>query len=64
MHLPTSFQHWLIAPPAQEKYTSNEDTVVLEDESGRVALTGDIFKETMLVTGVAQVCPQLDKRHC
>ncbi|KAJ3012484.1 hypothetical protein HKX48_006263 [Thoreauomyces humboldtii] len=45
-------EHWIIAPPPREKYATEEDTVVLEDESGRVKLTGAILKSTMLVTGI------------
>lgn len=47
----TLHQHWVIAPPPRIKYASEEDEVVLEDESGRVKLTGDILNECMLVTG-------------
>ncbi|TPX72957.1 DNA-directed DNA polymerase [Spizellomyces sp. 'palustris'] len=45
-------EHWVIAPPPRSKYASDADEVVLEDESGRVKLTGEILKDTMLVTGI------------
>ncbi|KAJ3173883.1 hypothetical protein HDU87_007293 [Geranomyces variabilis] len=45
-------EHWIVAPPPREKYKSDLDQVVLEDESGRVSLTGAILKTTMLVTGI------------
>ncbi|KAG8727618.1 hypothetical protein FRC12_022359, partial [Ceratobasidium sp. 428] len=44
--------HALAAIPARTKRTSESDSVVLEDESGRVALTGDILAKENLVTGV------------
>lgn len=42
----------LAAIPAQTKRTSDSDIVMLEDESGRVRLTGDILAGEKLVTGV------------
>ncbi|KAJ3161784.1 hypothetical protein HDU86_006555 [Geranomyces michiganensis] len=45
-------EHWIVAPPPRQKYTSDLDEVVLEDESGRVSLTGAILKTTTLVTGI------------
>ncbi|KAG9104973.1 hypothetical protein FRC06_002893 [Ceratobasidium sp. 370] len=44
--------HALAAIPARTKRTSESDSVVLEDESGRVALAGDILAKEQLVTGV------------
>ncbi|KAF8606663.1 hypothetical protein BDV93DRAFT_553821 [Ceratobasidium sp. AG-I] len=42
----------LAALPVQTKRASETDVVTLEDESGRVALTGDILAGEKLVTGV------------
>lgn len=42
---------WVQAPPPKDKYFSESDTYILEDESGRVKLVGDILKTNMLVTG-------------
>ncbi|KAJ9633537.1 DNA polymerase delta small subunit Cdc1 [Knufia peltigerae] len=49
-----SKDHWVAAPPPQHPYYSeNGDTqVMLEDESGRLRLTGTTLKNSMLVTGV------------
>lgn len=46
-------KHWISAPPAREKYISpsGQDQVMLEDESGRLRMTGTILQTTMLVTG-------------
>ena len=45
-------EHWIAAPPPRVKYTDGEnDQVMLEDESGRLRLTGGLLKETLLVTG-------------
>lgn len=46
-------KHWIAAPPAREKYTSPDGSnqIFLEDESGRLALTGAILKKHLLVTG-------------
>ncbi|KAG9124522.1 hypothetical protein FRC07_011312 [Ceratobasidium sp. 392] len=44
--------HALAAIPARTKLASESDSVVLEDESGRVALAGDILAKEQLVTGV------------
>jgi DNA polymerase delta subunit 2 len=43
---------WIQAPPAREKYTSDQDSILLEDESGRIALAGDKLKEELLTTGM------------
>lgn len=46
-------QHWISAPPPREKYLSpsGEDMIMLEDESGRLRLTGAPLSSEMLVTG-------------
>jgi hypothetical protein len=41
----------LAAPPVRTKRTSEADSVILEDESGRVGLIGDILAGEKLVTG-------------
>ncbi|KAI0831069.1 DNA polymerase alpha/epsilon subunit B-domain-containing protein [Trametes gibbosa] len=42
----------LPAPPPREKFYSDEDSVMLEDESGRICLVGDRIRSACLVTGV------------
>jgi DNA polymerase delta subunit 2 len=46
-------QHWIAAPPPREKYISpdGQDQVMLEDESGRLRLTGSMLNTEMLMTG-------------
>lgn len=45
-------EHWIAAPPPREKYTDEEkDQVMLEDESGRLRLTGQFLRGLLLVTG-------------
>ncbi|CAE7184639.1 unnamed protein product [Rhizoctonia solani] len=44
--------HALAMIPIQSKRTSDKDSVMLEDESGRVGLIGDILAKERLVTGV------------
>lgn len=46
-------QHWISAPPPREKYFSpnSGDEIMLEDESGRLRLTGSLLQSQMLVTG-------------
>ncbi|KAF2405122.1 hypothetical protein EJ06DRAFT_502077 [Trichodelitschia bisporula] len=46
-------EHWIAAPPAREKYISydDKDKAFLEDESGRLRLTGAHLKSHLLVTG-------------
>lgn len=39
-------------PPQLTKFFSPEDAVMLEDESGRIKLVGDVIKGARLVTGV------------
>ncbi|KAK5448199.1 DNA polymerase delta small subunit Cdc1 [Exophiala xenobiotica] len=49
-----SKEHWVAGPPPRHPYYSeNGDTqVMLEDESGRLRLTGAMLKNSLLVTGV------------
>ncbi|KAL5634917.1 hypothetical protein ACGC1H_002818 [Rhizoctonia solani] len=44
--------HALAMIPVQSKRTSDKDSVMLEDESGRVGLIGDVLAKERLVTGV------------
>lgn len=47
--------NWIAAPPSRERYTDpdvGENKVMIEDESGRLRLTGSVLKEHLLVTGV------------
>ena len=45
-------EHWIAAPPPRVKYTDEErNQVMLEDESGRLRLTGGLLRNVMLVTG-------------
>ncbi|QIW96648.1 hypothetical protein AMS68_002166 [Peltaster fructicola] len=46
-------EHWIAAPPPRERYKhhSGEDSVMLEDESGRLQLTGSMLGTETLVTG-------------
>ncbi|KAG1843556.1 DNA polymerase alpha/epsilon subunit B-domain-containing protein [Suillus subalutaceus] len=44
--------HSIPAPPPREKFYCDEDSVMLEDESGRLKLVGDRVGEERLVTGV------------
>ncbi|KAL8702687.1 MAG: hypothetical protein Q9201_004148 [Fulgogasparrea decipioides] len=48
-----SKDHWISAPPPREKYLSptGQDQTMLEDESGRLRLTGTPLQTSMLVTG-------------
>lgn len=45
-------QHSVPPPPPVDKYYSEDDRVMLEDESGRIRLVGDKLKEFNVVTGV------------
>lgn len=49
-----SKEHWIAGPPPRQTYySSSEDVkVMLEDESGRLQLTGAMLKTNLLVTGV------------
>ncbi|KAJ3086026.1 hypothetical protein HK102_013588 [Quaeritorhiza haematococci] len=42
----------IVMPPPNTKYVSEKDTILLEDESGRLVLTGQTIKDVVLVTGV------------
>ncbi|KAF2716500.1 hypothetical protein K431DRAFT_235231 [Polychaeton citri CBS 116435] len=45
-------EHWIAAPPPRVKYTSGDgDQMMLEDESGRLRLTGGFLQGCFLVTG-------------
>ncbi|KIW01428.1 uncharacterized protein PV09_07188 [Verruconis gallopava] len=46
-------EHWIAAPPAREKYISPDgnEEIFMEDESGRLRLTGDNLRRHLLVTG-------------
>ncbi|KAF7190399.1 DNA polymerase subunit delta-2 [Pseudocercospora fuligena] len=46
-------EHWIAAPPARQKYNPGEGNVsmMLEDESGRLKLTGGFLASVLLVTG-------------
>ncbi|KAI0883306.1 DNA polymerase alpha/epsilon subunit B-domain-containing protein [Annulohypoxylon maeteangense] len=48
-----SKDRWLSAPISNKKYYSEDgsDAVMLEDESGRVRLVGDVLNSVILVTG-------------
>ena len=45
--------HWIAAPPAREKYVGPDggEQIMLEDESGRLRLTGSALQSELLVTG-------------
>ncbi|KAL9067680.1 MAG: hypothetical protein Q9157_006733, partial [Trypethelium eluteriae] len=47
------FKHWIAAPPPRAKFTSpnGQDQIMLEDESGRIRLTGSFLPMQLLVTG-------------
>lgn len=49
-----SKEHWIAGPPPRQTYYSaSEDVqVMLEDESGRLRLTGAMLRTALLVTGV------------
>lgn len=49
-----SKEHWSSGPPPRHAYfsTDGETQVMLEDESGRLRLTGTMLKNNLLVTGV------------
>lgn len=48
-----SKEHWITAPPPRIKYLNpdGKDQVMLEDESGRLRLTGKFLQTCLLVTG-------------
>ncbi|KAI9144762.1 DNA polymerase alpha/epsilon subunit B-domain-containing protein [Paraphysoderma sedebokerense] len=45
-------EYGVVTPPPREKYVSDVDQVMLEDEYGRVKLTGAKLKQEQIVTGV------------
>ena len=45
-------KHSLPSPPPPGKIHSQDDQVMLEDESGRIKLIGEILNDIQLVTGV------------
>ena len=49
----TEIQHWIISPTPREKYIKDDgtDEVMLEDESGRLALAGKNLLQYALCTG-------------
>jgi DNA polymerase delta subunit 2 len=49
-----SKEHWVAGPPPRQSYfsTAEEIQVMLEDESGRLRLTGATLRTKLLVTGV------------
>ena len=49
-----SKEHWIAGPPPRQSYFSHEfeTQVMLEDESGRLRLTGSVLKSNFLVTGI------------
>jgi DNA polymerase delta subunit 2 len=46
-------EHWIAAPPPREKYVDDlgKEQVMLEDESGRLRLTGAVLWDVLMVTG-------------
>lgn len=49
-----SKEHWVAGPPPRQSYysTAEDVQVMLEDESGRLRLTGAMLRTNLLVTGV------------
>ena len=49
-----SKEHWIAGPPPRPSYFSAdvETQVMLEDESGRLRLSGQMLQSTLLVTGI------------
>lgn len=49
-----SKEHWIAGPPPRQSYFSvdSETQVMLEDESGRLRLSGQMLQSTLLVTGI------------
>jgi DNA polymerase delta subunit 2 len=47
-------EHWIAGPPPRQSYYSSEleTQIMLEDESGRLRLTGAMLEKNLLVTGV------------
>lgn len=48
---PTNLQHWIAAAPPKSSYYSDADQVMLEDESGRIRITGSALHKQDLFTG-------------
>lgn len=48
----SNIQQSIPPPPPSLKFYSQSDRVMLEDESGRICLVGELIKKTRLVTGV------------
>ncbi|KAK8228102.1 DNA polymerase-like protein subunit delta-2 [Phyllosticta capitalensis] len=61
-----SKEHWIAAPPPREKYASpdgNGDEVMLEDESGRLHISGGILQDHPLVTGAIIAAIGSENKH-
>ena len=56
-------QHWIAAQPDRPKYTDDNDSVFLEDESGRVQLTGAKINSDLFVTGKVHFKKMLRSKH-
>ena len=57
-----SEDHNLVPKPARAKYTDDSDELILEDESQRITLVGNIDK-TRLVTGIAVALLGMEKEE-
>ena len=57
-----SEDHNLVPKPARAKYTDDSDELILEDESQRISLIGNINKER-LVTGIAVALMGIEKEE-
>ncbi|KAJ3328126.1 DNA polymerase delta subunit 2 [Blyttiomyces sp. JEL0837] len=47
-----SQENWVVAPPPRLKFYSEKDEIYLEDESGRVKVTGPALEKDFIVSGV------------
>ena len=47
-------------PPPPPKYLSSQDTIVLEDESGRISLISGRLKREQYVTGIIMAAPGIE----
>lgn len=45
-------QHSIPPPPPPTKFYSDNDSIMLEDESGRIRLVGEVLKGKNIVTGI------------
>ena len=45
-------ERYINPPPLRSKYTSDKDSFVLEDDSGRIVLVGDRVRSELLITGI------------